>query len=178
MDILLTVAGIIAGIIVLVLILATVAPKAYTVQRSINIAKPRKLVFDYVKYLRNQDHYSKWMMTDPNKRMTYTGTDGTEGFSTAWDSDMKEAGKGHQTINKILPGERIDIRVVFIKPFAGIADTYIATTPVTEHSTTVDWHFYSKMAFPMNAMLLFMNMDKLLGNDMEISLNNLKKVLE
>ena len=40
------------------------------------------------------DYYSKWVMTDPNKRMTYTGTDGTEGFAAAWDSNIKQAGKG------------------------------------------------------------------------------------
>ncbi|MGY4537954.1 uncharacterized protein YndB with AHSA1/START domain [Mucilaginibacter sp. UYNi724] len=178
MDTLTTIIGIFSGIIVVVLILAAVAPKGYNIQRSIIINKPRQLVFDYVKYLRNQDHYSKWVMTDPNKRMTYTGTDGTEGYNAAWDSDMKQAGKGNQTIEKIVDGERVDIRVVFIKPFAGVADTYIATQEVTADTTTVKWAFTSKMPFPMNAMLLFINMEKMLGNDMEESLNNLKRVLE
>ncbi|QHS55011.1 SRPBCC family protein [Mucilaginibacter sp. 14171R-50] len=177
-DTLMTILGILAGIIVVVLVLAMIAPKAYTVQRSVIINKPRQQVFDYIKYLRNMDHYSKWVMTDPNKRMTYTGTDGTEGFNAAWDSDMKQAGKGHQTLEKIVDGERIDIRVVFIKPFAGVADTYIATQAVTEDKTTVKWAFNSSMQFPMNAMLLFINMEKMLGNDMEISLNNLKQILE
>jgi len=51
MDLLLTIGGIIAGIIVVVLLLAIVAPKQYTLQRSIIINKPREDVFDYVKYL-------------------------------------------------------------------------------------------------------------------------------
>jgi uncharacterized protein YndB with AHSA1/START domain len=177
-DIVTTILGIFAGIIVVVLVLALIAPKAYNVNRSIIIKAPRQQVFDYIKYLRNMDHYSKWVMTDPNKRMTYTGTDGTEGFNAAWDSDMKQAGKGHQTIEKIVDGERIDIRVVFIKPFTGVADTYISTQTVADDTTTVKWSFDSKMAFPKNAMLLFMNMDKMLGKDMEISLNNLKRILE
>ena len=177
-DTVTTILGIFAGIIVVVLVLALIAPKAYNVNRSIIINAPRQQVFDYIKYLRNMDHYSKWVMTDPNKRMTYTGTDGTEGFNAAWDSDMKQAGKGHQTIEKIVDGERIDIRVVFIKPFTGVADTYIATQTISEDATSVKWNFDSKMAFPMNAMLLFMNMDKMLGKDMEISLNNLKQILE
>ncbi|GGH09319.1 SRPBCC family protein [Mucilaginibacter phyllosphaerae] len=178
MDTLTTIAGIFAGIIVIVLLLAAIAPKAYAIQRSIIINKPRRQVFDYVKYLRNQDHYSKWVMMDPNKRMAYTGTDGTEGYNAAWDSDMKQAGKGNQTIEKIVDGERVDIRVVFIKPFAGVADTYIATQSVTENTTSVKWAFASKMPFPMNAMLLFVNMEKMLGRDLEESMNNLKQVLE
>lgn len=178
MDTLTTILGIFAGIIAVVLVLALIAPKKYAVQRSIIINRSRQQIFDYIKFLRNMDYYSKWVMTDPNKRMTYTGTDGTEGFAAAWDSDIKQAGKGEQTIEKIIDGERIDIRVVFIKPFAGVADTYIATQSVTEDTTTVKWAFASKMPFPMNAMLLFINMEKMLGADMEISLNNLKQILE
>ncbi|WP_374948421.1 SRPBCC family protein [Mucilaginibacter sp.] len=178
MDTLLTILGIIVGIVVVVAILAAVAPKAYSVQRSVVIDKPCQQVFEYVKYLRNQDNYSKWVMTDPNKRMTYNGTDGTCGYSSAWDSDVKQAGKGVQTIENIVDGERIDIRVVFIKPFAGAADTYIATTPVTDNTTSVTWNFDSKMPYPMNMMLLFINMEKMLGADMNESLANLKRVVE
>ena len=178
MSILLTILSIIAGIIAVVLIAALIAPKGYSLQRSIVINKPLGQVFEYVKLLRNQENYSKWVMLDPNKRMTYTGTDGTEGFANAWDSDMKQAGKGEQTITKIVDGERIETRVVFIKPFAGVADIYMATAPVTEDSTTVTWGFASKMPFPMNAMMLVMNMEKMLGADMEMSLNNLKHILE
>ncbi|MEB0302857.1 polyketide cyclase, partial [Mucilaginibacter sp. 5C4] len=103
-DTVMTIIGVFAGIIVVVLLLAAIAPKGYNIQRSIIINKPRQLVFDYVKYLRNMDNYSKWVMMDPNKRMTYTGTDGTEWYSAAWDSDMKQAGKGNQTIEAIVDG--------------------------------------------------------------------------
>jgi uncharacterized membrane protein len=178
MSILLTILSIIAAIIALVLIVALVAPKGYSLQRSIVINKPLGQVFEYVKLLRNQENYSKWVMLDPHKRMTYTGTDGTEGFTNTWDSDMKKAGKGEQTITKVVEGERIETRVVFIKPFAGVADIYLTTSPVNEYNTTVTWGFASKMPFPMNAMLLFMNMEKMLGADMEISLNTLKRIME
>ena len=178
MNTLLTIFGIIAGIVIVVLIVAAVAPKDYNVQRSITINKPRQEVFAYIKYLRNQDNYNKWVMTDPHKLMTYRGTDGTEGFASAWDSDIKQAGKGEQNIKKIIKDERIDIQVVFIKPFAGVADTYMAMQSVTNNSTSVKWNFDSRMSYPMNIMLLFVNMDKILGADLETSLNNLKNVLE
>lgn len=179
MNILITVFEIVAAIVVLVLIIALLAPKAYNVQRSIIINKPSRQVFDYIRFLRNQDHYSKWVMMDPAKRMTYKGTDGTIGYASAWDSDIKQAGKGEQTLVNIVEGERIDIRVVFIKPFAGVADTYMSTEPTADNNaTTVLWNFDSKMAYPMNFMLLFMNMDKMLGKDMNESLENLKRILE
>lgn len=178
MDTLLTIISIIAGIIVVVLVLSLIAPKSYTVQRKIIINRPVTQVFNYIKYLRNQENYSKWVMLDPNKRVTETGTDGTVGFNYAWDSDMKQAGKGHQTITKIAEGERLDTRVVSIKPFAGVADIYITTHALNPDVTEVTWCFSSKMPMPMNAMLLFVSMEKMLGRDTEESLTNLKAVLE
>lgn len=178
MDTLLTIAGIIAGIIAVIVLLALIGPKGYTVVRSIVINKPRQLVYDYVKFLGNQQYYNKWVMLDPNKRTSTTGTDGTVGYNSTWDSDVKQVGKGNQTIEGLVDGERIDIRIVFEKPMPGVADTYIATQSVTEDSTAVKWSMQSKMPFPMNAMLLVINMDKLLGKDLDESLSNLKRELE
>lgn len=179
MNILITILEVIATIVILVLVVALFVPKAYNVQRSIIINKPNQQVFDYVKYLRNQDHYSKWVMMDPNKRMVHKGTDGTVGYSQEWDSDMKQAGKGEQSITRMVEGERVDIRVVFIKPFAGVAETYLSTQPAADvNQTMVVWNFDSKMAYPMNFMLLFISMEKLMGKDMDESLANLKRVLE
>ena len=58
MYILLTILGIIAGIIVVLLVLALFTKKGYSVHREIVINKPNQEVFNYVKYIRNQDNYS------------------------------------------------------------------------------------------------------------------------
>ena len=57
---------IVLGIVVLVLVLAAIAPKNYNVSRSIEIAKPKKVVFDYLKSLKKQDEWSPWGKRDPN----------------------------------------------------------------------------------------------------------------
>jgi hypothetical protein len=169
---------VVAAIIALVLLLALIGKNEYAVERDITIDKTSNEVFEYVKYLKNQDNYNKWVMVDPAMQKTYTGIDGTEGFAYAWDSTNKQAGKDEQTIKQITEGERIDIQIVFIRPFEGIADSYIQTRAIENNTTNVKWAFKSKMPYPMNAMLLFMNMDKLLGTDLEKSLDNLKRTLE
>jgi hypothetical protein len=40
------------------------------------------------------------------------------------------------------------------------------------------WGFKGKMPYPMNLMLLCMNMDKMLGKDLGTGLQNLKSTLE
>ena len=49
---------------------------------------------------------------------------------------------------------------------------------VNPNETTVSWGFNGKMKYPMNLMLLFMDMEEMLGNDLQTGLENLKNVLE
>jgi hypothetical protein len=51
---------IVIAIIALFLIVAAFVPKDFAVVRTIEINQPKTLVFDYIKYLKNQDNFSKW----------------------------------------------------------------------------------------------------------------------
>ena len=55
---------IVAAIIVLIILLAAIAPKSYNVSRSIVIDKPKEIVFPYLKMVKNQDHWSPWKKKD------------------------------------------------------------------------------------------------------------------
>src|SRR4051812_5502877 len=99
-----TILIIIVALILLVLLIALIAKKDYTVQREIIINRPRLEVFNYLKLLKNQDHYSKFVMMDPNMKKEFKGVDGTVGFVYGWEGN-KKAGKGEQEIKKITEGE-------------------------------------------------------------------------
>lgn len=165
-------------VVALILIAALFVRKAYTVEESITINQPESEVFDYIRYLKNQDNFSKWASMDPDMEQTYTGTDGTEGFVSAWDSDQKDVGKGEQTIVSITENERIDYDLHFIEPFDSRANAYMITEYVSDSSTTVRWGFSGKMNYPMNIMLLFMDMEGMIANDLSEGLSNLKRILE
>lgn len=49
---------IVAGIIVLLLIIALFMKKEYEAYREIIIRAPQQKVFDYLKQIKNQDHYN------------------------------------------------------------------------------------------------------------------------
>lgn len=170
--------GFIAGIILLILIVAAVSPKDYAVEREITVNKPVTEVFNYVKYLKNQDNYSVWATMDPNMKKTFTGTDGTVGFVSAWESDNDEVGKGEQEIMKIDEGNRIDFELRFIEPFEATDNAYMITKAIAPTITKVKWGFSGSMDYPMNIMLLFMDMEGILGADLQKGLENLKKELE
>ncbi len=161
---------IILAIIAIGLIVAAFLPKGFTYERSIVINKPRAVVFDYIKYIKNQDNYGKWQLMDPGMKKSYEGTDGNVGFRYSWDS--KELGKGSQLITKIVEGERLEASLDF--GFGDPADSYMTTTEAPGGQTRVTWGIVGKSPYPFNLMSLFYDM----GKDFDTGLNNLKKVLE
>lgn len=168
---------IIIGLIAIVCILGLVAPNDFAVERKVVINKPKDQVFEFVKYLKNQDLYSSWARKDPAMKREFRGTDGEAGAVSGWEGN-KEVGKGEQEIRQITPGERIDFELRFKKPFEATNKAYMITEAAGTNQTLVKWGFSGRMPFPMNAMMLFVNMDKQAGKDFEIGLANLKELLE
>lgn len=166
------------GIIVVLLIIAAFMKKEFQVEREITIAKPKQLVFDYLKMVKNQENYSVWNRKDPNAKKAYTGTDGTVGFISAWESDNKDVGVGEQEIKKIVEGERLDMELRFKKPMNTTNNAYFTTTAIDSVHTKVVWGFNGKMPYPFNAMLLFMDFDEMVGKDFSDGLANMKEILE
>ncbi len=165
-----------AALIILLLIAAIFISKEYAVERAITINKPTTTVFNYVKFLKNQDYYSKWALMDPNMKKSFSGIDSTVGYISAWDSENKDLGKGEQEIKKITEGSRIDYELRFEKPMKDVADSYMTTEAAGANKTTVKWGIKGHMTYPFNLMGLFM--DKMMGGDLEEGLANLKRIQE
>lgn len=168
----------IMAVIVLVLLVALILPQNYAVKREIEISQSKEVVFGYVKYLRNQDNYSRWASMDSKMKKEFRGTDGVVGFVSVWDSENVDVGKGEQEIMEIVEGERIEFELRFIKPFEATDMAYITTESLSDNSTKVAWGFDGKMNYPMNIMLPFLKMDKMLGKDLQDGLDKLKLILE
>jgi hypothetical protein len=165
-------------IIGIALIAALFVKKDMDAVREVTINKPRQEVFNYVKYLKNQEAYSKWENMDPAMKKSYRGTDGTVGFVSAWDSEKGDVGKGEQEIKKIIEGERMDTELRFLEPMESTASSAMITESIAPGATKVKWAFHGRMAYPFNLMRLFMNMEKMIGDDFQTGLTNLKTVLE
>jgi hypothetical protein len=178
MKILKTILFVILGIVAICLIAALFIKKDYAVEKEVVINKPKAVVFDYVKMLKNQDNFSVWAKMDPNMKKEYKGTDGTVGFVSAWDSEDGNVGKGEQEIKNIVEGERVDYNLHFIKPFESSSDAYMSTESIDSTHTKVKWGFVGRMSYPTNLMLVFMDMNEAIGKDFSTGLTNLKGELE
>ncbi|HRZ41255.1 MAG TPA: SRPBCC family protein [Bacteroidales bacterium] len=173
----------IAGISILVIILiplvaALFIPKEYSLERSTIISQPSDSVFTFLVMLKNHDQFSVWEKMDPDMKKEYRGTDGTVGFVSAWKSEMGDVGSGEQEIKNIVPGERIDYTIRFLKPFKSVSDAWFITEAAGDSATNVRWGFTGTMNYPFNVLRIFMNFEDAVGKDYEKGLANLKAILE
>lgn len=164
-------------IVVLIVFLAFVAPKTYNVSRSITINKPINEVFNYLRYIKNQDEWSPWKKKDPNMKQEFTGTDGEVGFVSRWEGN-KAVGIGEQEITSITENKSVNSQLRFYKPWKSVSDAYLSVNEVNANTTKVVWGFAGINKPPSNIFMLFFNMDKAVGKDFEEGLNDLKQILE
>lgn len=177
MHILTIILEIIGVIVIGLIVIAAFSSDDYSIQSEQVINKPQAEVFNYIKYLKNQGNYNKWVLIDPNVRKKFTGADGTVGFHYAWDSDNKQVGQGEQTITA-LTDKRIDYQLLFIQPFSAEAQSHLDTESLPGGQTKVIWVFQGKRNLMMKVMHLVLNLKKALKSDLQTSLDNLKRILE
>ena len=150
--------------------------KEMIIEKSINIHVPSQDVYDFLKITRNQETFSVWNMNDLAKETSSTGIDGTEGFTYSWDSKIKSVGAGSQTITKLVDGQRIEYALRFEKPMKNTGVSSFIIESLANNQSSVTWEFKGPTKFPMS---LFTGLfKKMLGKDIQKSLENLKAKLE
>jgi len=173
---LVTILIVIATIIILLLLIAAAMPKKYSLSSTTVVNRQQAEVFEYIRHIKNQERYSKWVMADPNVDLVYSGTDGEVGFISTWKSKDKNVGEGAQEIIKVFPGNGYEVEIRFEKPFKGTSYAVAKTEAISGNQTKVTTTFNTSMPFPMNAMAPMMK--KMLLRDMDETSSNLKKQLE
>jgi len=163
--------------IVFVLIAGLFMSTSYHFQKEIVINAPKEKVWNLVNNFHGHDKWSPWKDGDPDIQVSYEGQDGTEGAVYKWKGN-KEVGSGEQTITKLEPMSRVNTHIHFIEPFAGEADAFIMLDDAGNSNTKVTWGFDTHYAYPKNTMLLFVNMDKMMGEQYNKGLNRLKNIAE
>ncbi len=168
------------GLLVLIgipLIAALFISKEMNYEKSISINAPIDSVWVNVSSLSAMDKWSPWNDHDPNMKKSLTGTDGEIGATASWESDVKEVGKGSQTIARIEKPTSFETDLKFLVPFESEAKGYVRLSPEGD-GTKATWGFKSEMPYPVNFTKIFMNMEEMMGKDWESGLGKLKTLSE
>ncbi len=164
-------------IIVVLLIVALFISNDIKYEKTISINSPIEKVWEYTNSLEDLGKWNPWQDYDPEMKVELTGTDGTVGAMTSWDSTVEKVGKGSQTITKIEEPNLFATNLKFYLPYESEAKGYIILKSEGDQ-TKVTWGFESEIPYPFNLMKIGMDMEKEIGKDFELGLNKLKNICE
>ena len=171
----------VAGVLVLFVALVATRPSAYHVERKLAVAAPAELVFGVLNDLHQFAGVlvffgSPLAKRDPNMQKTFEGPAAGVGQSYSW-SGNREVGKGKLTIEESLPGQKVGMKLEFVKPMESTA-TCALTLAGTPAGSLVTWSMTGNHNFLGKAFGMFMDMDNMLGTDIDKGLALLKIVAE
>jgi effector-binding domain-containing protein len=165
---------VILALIALYFILAFFGPSEIRAERSIFVNAPVETVREKLgNYQYFHDRWSPWTRRDTTMKTEYSGDPGKPGHKHRW-SGNSDVGSGEMEIASF-SGDTIVQKIHFER--GGDAQArYIAEK--AGEGTKVTWIMHSKVGFMGRTPMLFMNMEKMMGDDFEEGLQNLKKAIE
>jgi len=176
MRVLKTILFILLILALVMLILHFLAPKEYSVERTISIDAPPGAVWKEVGTLGAMQEWSPWAEADPNMETTIHGTDGEVGAYSHWEGPT--SGVGEQRIVAVDRRKSIDTELEFMEPsyMAGKAKAGITLVENAAGGTDVTWSMSGDQKFPMRSfsMIPGMDMDSQVGPSYDKGLSNLQ----
>lgn len=175
LDILLYAVLALAVLVALVLLVASTKADTFRTVRSAVIGATPERIFPLINDLRRMNEWNPFAHTDPNMKGSYAGP--AAGPGAAFEFDGKKCGTGHIEVTDANPRSRVDMRLVMTKPFK--CDNAIAFTLEPQgDATRVTWEMSGKQILMSKVMGLFIDCDKMVGNQFEKGLADLKTIAE
>ena len=163
-------------VVAALLIYAATKPDTFRIERSISINAPRSQIFPLLNDLPKHQLWSPYEKTDPMMKRTYSGAASGIGSVYEWDGN-NNAGKGRMEITDSNPPSLVKIQLHFIKPFEAQNTAELTLTP-NGKATTATWAMYGPVPYVSKLMTIFFSMDKMIGDQFEEGLKNLKYAAE
>ena len=165
-----------AAVIAIILIVASFQSDDMKVSRSATIAAPPETVYKVVNDFRQWNSWSPWSKKDPNMKTSLEGPPEGAGAKYHW-SGNSEVGEGTTTLVSSKPSENVTMRIDMVKPMAGSCDVQFSFVPEGT-GTKVTWAMQSKKPFAGKVIGLFMDCEKMCGDQFSEGLANLKNLVE
>jgi uncharacterized protein YndB with AHSA1/START domain len=157
------------------LFIASRQPDEFSVTRTAKINAPAEQIFPWINNHKKVAEWSPWVKMDPDAKYSYAGPDSGVGAETSWEGHKTGAGK--VTITQVVPNERVTSRLEFYKPMKGVSTAEFTLIPAND-GTNVTWTMHGENSFMGKVMGLVMNCEKMMGEQFEQGLANLKSTAE
>ena len=159
------------------MIISFFLPKAYYVERSVEINAPANAIYAQVSDLEAWQEWNPWNIMDPEIVVSYGEIRSGEGASYAWISEV--AGNGSMRIVKADPPERADFELVFegYEDNPSYSSILLAASGAGQ-PVTVTWTYEGNVGDRLLARWVTLLMDRFVGASYEKGLKSLKERCE
>jgi carbon monoxide dehydrogenase subunit G len=159
-----------------VLAYAATKPDVFRVQRSASIKAPPEKIFPLINDFRSWNSWSPYEHKDPAMKKTFSGAAAGTGAVYEWEGD-KNVGSGRIEIADTAPPNKVSIKLDMIKPFAAHNQVEFRLEPRGD-VTDVTWAMNGHTPYLAKVMHVFIDVDRMVGQDFEAGLASLKSVAE
>ena len=166
----------VAVVLLALLGFAATKPDTFRVQRTTSIKAPPEKVYALINDFHRWDTWSPWEKIDPTMKRTHSGAPSGKGAVYEWDGD-RNVGKGRIEIVESVPPAKVTLKLDMIKPFAGHNTVEFTLQPQGE-TTTVTWAMHGVVPYMAKLFCMVINGDRMVGDDFEAGLANLKTLVE
>jgi polyketide cyclase/dehydrase/lipid transport protein len=171
MKIVRIVVSLIAVIVAAVLAYAATRPDRFEVQRSTSIRASADRIFPLISDLRTFNTWNPFDKKDPNIKGTYSGPESGKGAAYAFESS--QTGTGRIEIADAAPPSRVTMRLTMSKPLAADNRVQFILQPQGD-ATRVTWAMDGEVPFVGKLIHLFVDMDRMVGQEFAAGLADLK----
>jgi hypothetical protein len=170
------IAAVLAVVVAGILIYAVTKPDSFSVKRTANVKAPAERIYALIVDLHGWGAWSPYEKKDPDMKRTFSGAAQGKGARYEWDGN-KNVGAGRMEIIDAQAPSKVLIKLDFLKPFEGHNTAEFTVNPAGDN-TNVTWAMYGPTSYVFKVMGIFMDIDKMIGNDFAAGLANLKAVAE
>jgi len=165
-----------AAIVLVLIVVVAMQPAEFRITRKAVVNAPPAVVFSLVNDFHQWEAWSPWAKMDPAAKNTFEGAAAGVGAVYKWAGNNK-VGEGRMTLMESRASESIRIKIEFLKPLKA-TNTVEFTFKPEGGQTTVSWSMSGKNNFLCKAFGLFVNCDKMCGDQFETGLAAMKAVAE
>lgn len=159
-----------------VLVMAATKPDTFRVARSTSIKASPDKIFGLVDDFRNWGAWSPYERKDPDMKRTFGATTKGKGAEYAWAGD-KNVGSGRMEITEAAAPSKVALDLHMLTPIK--ADNAVEFTLEPQgDATMVTWAMNGRVPYLAKIVHVFFDMDRMVGQDFEAGLANLKAVAE
>jgi uncharacterized protein YndB with AHSA1/START domain len=155
---------------------ATLQPSEMFISRELIVNAPPEKIFEYINNSKKANEWMPWKESDPGLVMNYSGPEAGVNSKSYWDSKGR-MGTGEALVVESILNQTVKTQLTYIRPMTMSQLAEVSLHP-TNAGTIVRWSVTGKNSFIGRFFCLFMNMDKMVGDQFLSGLNNLKKIIE